>query len=203
MTNDDREAVGHILGLAEQGRFNEIMAQMLVSLWISCEAKPWDIAYDISQITNRIVELYDVQGQIWEGLLPGGPGFGKTIPEMRDDRWHVAYYHHELKMGNFVYESQNVLDLAPAVDLEIEVQIKNNKSLNDDGWFAWIQKDNSNWIMTYEEAKLILLMNKTRTTYQDWNGDGDPFDDSIFQEISDSMWNAGVTFAQMKASYIS
>lgn len=67
-------AVYHILQLAEQGRFEEVVAQMVASAVVA-SGDSGDEAYGLrTKITRRILDLIIDPSEIWEGLLPGGPG---------------------------------------------------------------------------------------------------------------------------------
>lgn len=72
MNEGDKQAVFHILSLAEQGRYEEIIAQMMGS-YIICGDSDQGVTYRElwRQIDNRVIELLIDGSEIWEGLLPG------------------------------------------------------------------------------------------------------------------------------------
>jgi len=70
----ERQAVFHILQLAEQGRFEEVVAQMVSSLALGGEMGGGQIFLMWDTIARRTLDLMMDPSAIWEGLLPGGPG---------------------------------------------------------------------------------------------------------------------------------
>lgn len=72
--DSEKLAVYHILQLAEQGRFEEIVAQMIASVIVASDGGG-DEAYDLrTTIMKRVLDLMLDPSEIWEGLLPGGTG---------------------------------------------------------------------------------------------------------------------------------
>jgi hypothetical protein len=72
MTDSDNIAVYHILELAQQGRFEVVVAQMIASLIYCGDFTPAQTASLVADIWERVGGLLN-EGGIWDGLLPG-PG---------------------------------------------------------------------------------------------------------------------------------
>jgi hypothetical protein len=71
---DEQRAVFFILQLAEQGRFDETIAQMIASAILASDGGGDEMYQLRSRITTRMLDLIMDPSEIWDGLLPGGPG---------------------------------------------------------------------------------------------------------------------------------
>lgn len=79
MSQDDDKAAWLIMQLAEQGRLEEVAAQMIASAHTDGSVTPYIEAFDcLANIQKRVYELlvdyHNGDPGIWEGLLPGPGG---------------------------------------------------------------------------------------------------------------------------------
>jgi hypothetical protein len=211
MDEQDRLASFHILELANQGRVEYVIAQMLSSMFITSNMDRREKLSCIESIIEFETRLEEHQNEIWPALLPGG--IIDDLPydvvkrenhiEMIDTSKHVISFFGRRNKGEWqllkdavTRYSESPLNFAEEIKHEI-MKLVNASTFpedNSDGWtrneiIAWITHVSSgaDYTMTWTQANDI-------GTLDELSHRGFDMDDH-FQMISDNMFVDGRRFA--------
>lgn len=219
-------AVFHLLQLSEQGRPHEIAAQFLASWMMSSEPSLDEISgfhADIVIIRNRMEYLCLNPQDIWEGLLPGGPGKGEmfvtveaeewarlqaleqkpdpvdpfayTVSIMCDPRVRFEVGQQKLLYGPVTITTESPLNLAREI-LHWMESANRSRQIPISEQVAWITHNESqaHWIMEADQAEAIFVLEELRNRLNVIDYDTDFLDEEL-QGIGDQMAIMGQEYA--------
>lgn len=88
VVTEESVAVFHILQLSEQGRFVEVLAQMIASYFHSGDVDGGEVMSTLNDLTTRMFDLILGPHQIWRGLLPGAPFPNARLLVISEDEYN-------------------------------------------------------------------------------------------------------------------